>query len=83
MESKVQEHQQELQRMQQASQIDKNRLTHEAKLKKEAKEVSEISGVAGRVQVGSFAHCLVHYVNMQFSRSAIEDWEIFVGDPYC
>lgn len=40
MESKNQDHQQEVERLQQNAQIDKEKLLHEAKLKKEIKEVS-------------------------------------------
>ena len=42
MERKVQEHKQELERLQQATKLDKARLMHEAKLKKEALSVSSI-----------------------------------------
>ena len=41
MEHKVQDHQQELERLRQNRKLEKARLIHEAKLKKELKEVSE------------------------------------------
>ena len=43
MERKVQEHKQELERLQQATKLDKARLVHEAKLKKEALSVRTCS----------------------------------------
>ena len=42
MERKVQEHKQELERLRQATKLDKGRLTHEAKLKNEAAGVSRV-----------------------------------------
>ena len=42
MERKVQEHKQELERLRQATKLDKGRLTHEAKLKNEAAGVSGV-----------------------------------------
>ena len=41
MERKAQEHKQELERLQQTTELEKQRLIHEAKLKKEAAEVGE------------------------------------------
>ena len=54
MERKVQEHKQELERLRQATKLDKERLVHEAKLKKEA------AGVSGNNQASMFANTLAY-----------------------
>ena len=57
MERKVQEHKQELERLQQATKLDKQRLLHEAKLKKEASSVSfHVSCVRPSVLLHPYKH---------------------------
>ena len=59
MQRKVQEHKQELERLQQATKLDKQKLIHEAKLKNEAATVSSLACSSNGIELYDIIHLFV------------------------